>query len=119
MEKYFHFVPSGHEFLIQLVVQWARSSTRWVGSCFHIFRISEGSKSTLTRKNFDTTGVEVVGATGVPGYFATIGREVGANCGPVGHNYPYTLYTARFWSKNETPDMKFYEKSFSTYLPQH
>ena len=40
-----------------------------------------------------------------------LGGKSAVNSGPVVHNYPYTLYTARFWVKNETPDMKFFEKT--------
>ena len=63
--KFFHFVPSGHEFMVQLVAQWARSSHPLGWKLLSHIPNFRGGKVNPKEKYFDTSGVEVVGATGV------------------------------------------------------
>lgn len=83
------------------MVQWAKSSHPLGWKLLSHIPNFRGVKVNPRENFFDTTGVEVAGFHWDPGYLATIGREVLSNRGTVVHNYPYTLYTARFWIKNE------------------
>ena len=86
--------------------------THWVGSCFHIFRISEGAKSTQ-RKNILTPVVSKLWEPPESGLLCDHWSGSLTWRWPIGPQLP----TADFCIKNETPDMKFFEKSSSTYLP--
>ena len=104
--------PLGTDFVFNLWPSGPEVPTHWVGSCFHIFRISEGSKSTQ-RKNILTPLVSKSGVPPGPGLLCDHWSGSLTWLWSIGPQLP----TADFCIKNETPGMKFFEKSFSTYLP--
>ena len=86
--------PVGQKLCFNFCAIGTEVPTHWVGSCFHIFRISEGSKSTQ-RKIFLHHWCRSSGSHRVPGYFATIGREVWRGGGPLVHNYLLQIFASK------------------------